>query len=580
MSILQHVSSRFPSLEYLQQNIEHAADSDKNAALAMAVRRNNEEIVQFLLEHGSDPDTSTLLFAYEHRFIQIVKLLIIAGAIVDTTYARTLTDVVQQARTRLDREMTDALVEAGVDRLAALSVALQSPMRGHLHTYVTADASLGFEGSVINATNAEKDLALAYAVHYKKTDMVRVLLDNGAYADGAQLRHAYDSPNLRLQDQDNADVPRVLHEAYDNRDFAIIGLLLSANASLRYYYLGPQGHRDMTIPMHVIVNRDQAMLELFVDRGWSVNEREPARGHFTPLMTAILRPPLFGDRGRIIQYLVNEGANTDMQSFLGGKITHIHQCIGNRTALRVLLTKGVAINVYDKTGKTPLACAISNFTSLAANNPDAFNELDDELDDDDHDELDDELHDELDDELRRRRGIIKDILRYNVDFEYPDSQTTELPPLAATIKKLVDTYRTRQDVAYLETLQQVDAQDQWGKTALHRACENGQLDAVKLLVAGKRANRNIRDNWGNTAYDAMKHRYQQERAFLENRDNFYIPGTDTFRYIDGDHVARSKLLQFIEIGSYLAELDVFERDGPQIIPIHGVFWNLVTYLFS
>jgi hypothetical protein len=207
------------------------------------------------------------------------------------------------------------------------------------------------------------------------------------------------------------------------------------------------------------------------------------------------------------------------------------------------------------------------------------NDNDDDDDNDNNDNDNDNDNDDTDENKKKRMlGIIKDILEYNVDFDYPDILQGAPPtwitiPIPTAIQTLVDGYRSKQSVAYLKTLQKgrtdnpppnhVDFRDKWGKTALHRAVENAQLEAVKLLLFDKNAREDITDYWGNTAYEALKRRYNAEVYNRDKRD-YYDDDSDIvgilnnkYRYEEGDRIAIDKLSTFRAIGQYFHDYRLF-----------------------
>jgi hypothetical protein len=263
-----------------------------------------------------------------------------------------------------------------------------------------------------------------------------------------------------------------------------------------------------------------------------------------------------------------------MQSGMRGyKETNVHACIRrcNRKGLKLLMQHGVEINVYNDLLGTALFSAIENYVDHVLKIHDLGTDLND-LIHEDPDDIDD-INDEGD-ETKCRRGIIKDILKYNVDFEYPDKlqgpNNIDIPsPSINSIRDLVDSYRDKQSVDYLRSLEpdEVNVQDEWGKTALHRAVENGQFEAVRVLLVEKFARDNIQDFWGNTAAQALRRRYMLEVS--KQQENHYVvddvTGGHSFRFQGGDAVIAAKLPIFRRIGQYLHDHRLFrDRLGPRM----------------
>lgn len=609
-------------LDQIRQQVVNASDIQKDNALGIAVFFANEQVVQLLLEQNAyadaliymgavhlitqddlralDRDNPGILqipkrwrvlhHAFERRYIPIMKMLVMAGATITKQYkhGRILTDIMREALTRRDREMIDTVLMSVIsrtissgrgpgpeeqiilDELWEASTVLKLPDPTRLHTFVTADSDSPlvqwFPEYAQSADEAQKDLALAYAVHYRKTDMVEILLKHNANPNGAELMRVYDYPDERdrtLRQNDfwdgisvdyNSSLDRVFQQAYYRKDVDMMRLLLNANASLRFYYgrvLDTLGL--LTVPMHAMHVDDKEMLTFFVAHGWDVNERAPACHQQTPLNSACFR-----ENNVFIEYFLNEGAHPDMQCGLFGRFTNVHVCIerGNREGLKLLMRHGVEINVYDSSFYNALATAIESYLICEEN----------------------DVNDEGD-ELSRRSEIIKDILEYNVDFDYPDRIEVNMEfdyevdvvdnrPVPDVIRDLVNSYRNKQSVDYLRNLRydQVNVQDAWGKTALHRAVENGQLEAVRVLIVEKHARDDIKDFWGNTAKQALEKRYLAEVSKQQDVGR-YVPNhtEEGFRFEQGDALAAAKLPIFRQIGRYLHQQRFFlDKIGPNI----------------
>ena len=479
-----------------------------------------------------------------------------------------------------------------------------------LYEIVLADDATGFAQHVHRATPYQKDEALAYAVHYHNEGMVDRLLQAGAYANGARLRFFYHYPDVQGRSLQQLDVEgntttkkigRVLHEAYENRDMGIVALLLDWQASLRYVYDLDMFPSRSTF-LVAVTNNDQDMLDLFLHHGWDINERglRVCNSKVYGLDTA-LNEACKQSINPMIEYLTQRNANPDLQS---GYYNNVHECIdqNNRTGLRYLLHAGVDINVYDDEDMyTALGKAIQNYlTAVLGTVP--HNRLPDPDEDDEvllagefeyaYPEFDNYVHyDPLDpdddqdegNEIKRRRGIIKDLLKYNVDFDFPlrlnihdilyfrDYSPLDVRryiKLPAAIEVLLNTYRSRQQSEYLNTLAHdgsynigeappghVDFVGPYGKTALQCAAENGHFEAVTTLV-NKGANYNIPYK-GHGVLRALELRYRDQRKKCNEGlggPPFFKPPNPkfpTYRFEEGNAIMRAKLAVFQRIGRWL-----------------------------
>ena len=134
---------------------------------------------------------------------------------------------------------------------------------------------------------------------------------------------------------------------------------------------------------------------------------------------------------------------------------------------------------------------------------------------------------------------------------------------------------------------QVNLQDKWGKTALHRALENAQLEQMRLLIVEKHAREDIRDFWGNTPVKALEKRYSAETMKQNPANHFAVDG-DSFRYEDVDDVIASKITNFQHMGRYMYQQRLFrEKLGPELRQYENaetyppnVIYQFFRFLFS
>ena len=608
----------------VQEAAVRATETEKNQALDWAVSMRKEEMVRVLLKHGayanavdthasfhgrSAPDVDNvralddahpdrqadfppfvrrvLHRAYEDRHIPIMKLLLEAGANLLMTYInshQTRTDIVQEVLRKDDLEMLYFITAEGWRQFAVSNKKKVAPFpakylgtlmntslaRQHrppdpdrLHTYVTADDANGLLQHAEKANQYEKDKALAHAVYRRNASMVLNLLQHKAYADSARLQSVYDYPdahNKTLQEHDRAtlenEVHRVIHEAYEKRDVEILGLLVIAGANLqRYYPISRTDPAPVTLPLHMVRKGDREMLKFLLALGWDINQRAPSHDRDTPLTHACKH-----NLHDMMEFLIGKGANVDVQYGVhDDKQTMVHRCIrqGDRHGLRILMENDVDINVYNVTLKSALAYAIDVY--LHHTGPETVVH---------QDPMDPDDMDDQEDAIKCRRGIIKDILKYNVDFGLPVQLvipgavgSTPLPLVPHTIQALVMEYRVRQGLDYLRTLvvgdesarfpHHVDFQDEWGKTALHRAVENGDFDAVKTLV-DMGARDDLLDRWGRDPFQLVQVRFLDQHRKLSSEGFFHLEGSK-YRYQQGDALLKDKLQVFSEIKQYMVE---------------------------
>ena len=444
-------------------------------------------------------------------------------------------------------------------------------------------------------------------------------------------------------------IKRVLHLAYENRDMRIIGLLLDHGASLQIRYLHNdfddvveadeddyyEGYElqdaqyARTLIDHAIIGNYKEMLLVFQAHGWNVNDHIAHRNE-TPLMVACRI-----NNNDMISFLCKDlKANADIQSEMK---SNVQVCIrnGNRQGLQILMDAHVDMDMPLE-GDLQLSnwrfgitstveCAIWRYMiEIGGDSSIPLYDPNDPNDEDNQDIVNRRrgiIKDNQDDIVKRRRGIIKDILEYTVDFDFtifdlshfegeegimpipdnefsPDDELDEhasrqdtihriaqMNGAPSAIKDLVNQYRRRQAVYYNDPYN-IDFQDQFGRTALHRAIKNGDLHAVQYLIMYKYARQDIRDMWGNTAYDALKKDYSDKLLKVEHPEMFGTPYKD-YNYGRNDEVTyiRSniehegltihKLSNFRAIGRWLARRNLFvNRLGPQIKPI-GILSRMI-----
>jgi ankyrin repeat protein len=653
-TLILAVQSNDDNLSELQALIHVATPREKDVTLAHAVKCGKEAMVQLLLENGAyenaymilniqdglledrspgyrerhrrfrnqpyerlrefdrTPDYAprirrVLHIAYEDRHIGIVRLLMKARARITIPMSvrdedgyvsrHEYTTVAEKALLTDDVEMIDALLVGYTSTTSAgeravfqklLDLKDRIILLDPPHVYVTANDDIDGLARRLEdaATIPQVDKALAYAVHHNRTDMVQMLLERGAYPDNGRLgspemennslrRIDYTTPKPRKVLQ----IKRVLHVAYENGNFDIVGLLLDHGANLQLWYSEsfPYGR---TLVDHAIVANDYNTLFFFKEHGWNVNERNH-HGH-TPLMIACE-----ANNNDMIAYLTEWGANVDI-----GTPTNIEICIrnGNRQGVRLLMQKNVDITIG-----YPLELAIQEYEGHLRRLHPLVDDLDlnsiPHIDPDDPDDRNDGG-----DEVKTRRGIIREILDYSVDFDFTIFDPTVVKTreneiryvtmkyYADAIKNLVNDYRHRQTVEFLATLDSnaVNSQDKYKRTALHRAVKNGQLEAVRYLIHTKNAKLDLLDLWGKTASQSLEANYSDKILKLSNPENFFVP----WRGHRGvwrsyTELVWKKLFIYKSIGRYISERRLFlARLGPGMTTPSDVVRRFADYLFS
>jgi ankyrin repeat protein len=474
---------------------------------------------------------------------------------------------------------------------------------------------------VRDATPLEKDIALSHAVERGKEAIVQLLLDNGAYENA--LDHRFDADEQeqeqeqeqeegildrsQLRDLDRSQFPprmsRVLHLAYDKGHVGIVRLLMNAGANITMVRPFSQDQREeaeeivedgwfynRTIVSHAILTNDYGMLSfLKKEHGWNVNTRI---NRVTPLSLACL-----ANNDNMITYLIELGANVDMISPManGKHISPIDMCIKNcnRQMLRLLMRNNADINA-----NISLEFAIQKYMEKVR-----IRHLQHPQETVLHIDPNDPEDKKSDgDELKRSRGIIRDILDYTVDFGFTVlddrhkffyitdfalvKRREEMNDLPDVIKQLVNDYQHRQTVEFLATLDTsaVNLQDEYKRTALHRAMKNGQLEAVKYLILTKNASEDLSDMWGRTASECLVATYWDMKMKIVDPDFFPIVGFFKLTPLIHVYERQDRLGAFQCIGRFIAKRREFlQRLGPRLrrpfVP-SDIVRNFANYIFS
>ncbi len=365
-------------------------------------------------------------------------------------------------------------------------------------------------------TPVDLDRALSYAVFWDKPHSVEYLLRNGAYVnamgwtwwepgafvDLREIDRQATSPDVGLvHDRDpDRDIQRVVHVAYRKNYPVIVRMLLVAGADVKKLYKDVRTFLgNSSIVSHAILTKNKDMIRLFVQNGVKLKLICNEYGH-------TLLYQMSKDRRRQhvqnLPFMIKRGADVNtMSGKLSGTrrrpvftvFTNVHACLGhNLRMLKGLMEYEVDINVFEK-GGSPLRVAISKYAKAPPSRK------------------------------QYHRKFVETLLGYNVDFVFHDfhDPTWMDPhePVPDELFDMVDRYRREQSVDYINSVefQDIEATDAWGKTALHRAVENGQyLQAKSLLEYG--AIYDMKDHWSCTVHQRAMQKYRYYSRMLTNRN--------------------------------------------------------------
>ena len=391
------------------------------------------------------------------------------------------------------------------------------------------------------------DMKLAEAVFEGNADKVSALLGRGAYVNAVRLRDTDafptpDFPNVRAADLHDmsAQEPacgRVIQHAYERRDVAVMDVLLKAGAELRFTFVD-NNHPASSIVLDAAAHNIQNMLHFFVSNGVDLNTHRSFDGNWTAMYWACGHARTYASD--VIDYMVTRGAHVDVQSGdMEWKTTNAHACVVTFVGgdcvknLRELMRHGVDINVYagvEEWHESVLQTVIQEAAHPIVDDSDARREM--------------------------LREIARLVLGYNVDFDFHDLGNA-IPSIVEdpVIRARIDMKQNEQSVAFLREMapERLDDQDQWKKTALHRAAENGQFAQVRTLLL-RGASDNIRDKWHRRWYESARHRREQYEEKLEDGARFSNNPETPYRFARSEALTRAKIVSLKIIQAYAEDM--------------------------
>lgn len=334
--------------------VQHGADplavgntKTNQTLLHLAVTRNNEEMVRFLVDEchcdleAKDCHRQTPLHLSVVRLnISIASFLIERGSDVNLTNGHGLTALSEAIDSNRDdknqdcsQKLTDMaafLLNNGADPLRLEG---RGPAPMHLAVFALSTELLSLfirEVGGIDALDGSKDTPLHYAArHTGSHEVVSVLLAAGC------------NPNAQ---NDRKQTP--LHLSLLCGE-ATSQALVKAGASPNTTDL--QGQTSLHV---AVLARSSANAKWLLSVGANADVLN-AKG-FAPLHLAVIKN--FVD---VLVVLLECGANVDIRSSDGQTPSHLAAMGGNIEALKVLLAHGAGM-LGDTTGVTPLHCASSN----------------------------------------------------------------------------------------------------------------------------------------------------------------------------------------------------------------------------
>jgi len=307
--------------------------------------RNGAEIVEFLLDAGADVEAkdvegeTPLYRAVARKRAGLVKLLISKGADVNA--------VDNDGQTMLYRAVVDNSVEIAKLLLTA-------------------------KANVILSNDDKENSLLNTAVTYNYTEMVRLLLQNGADANTKNeygetpLYQAVKEDNVELVklliekadlEEKNEDGETALHRAVDLKNDELVELLLAAGAEVNS--VDKQGKTVLMFASRLHFGNFRAIhniVKLLLAAKASVNA--VSESGETALSMAVERSNV-----ELVKLLLASKATVNVRDNEGVTPLHLAALISDVEIVEILLKNGADVNAVDESGETPLTIARNGYNS-------------------------------------------------------------------------------------------------------------------------------------------------------------------------------------------------------------------------
>ena len=353
-----------------------AAGADVNAEgfmghtpLTLAAEEGAKEIMRILLRPGLDAGTSAdgedkeaastpsigsgaLFTAIENDDVEMVRLLVEAGADVNAAEGFGGNTPLHEAVEKGDAEIVKILVAAGADVNAEgfmsrtpLSLATEEGATEIMQILLGPglDAGTSTDGEDEEAASAPPmgSEALFAAIENDDVEMVRLLVEAGADVNAAEGF--------------GGNTP--LHEAVEKGDTEIVKILVAAGADVE-----AEGFMSRT-PLSLAAEEGateiiQILLGPGPDAGTSADDEDKEAASAPPMGSEALFTAIENDDVEMVRLLVEAGADVNAAEGFGGN-TPLHEAVekGDAEIVKILVAAGADVEAEGFMSRTPLSLA-------------------------------------------------------------------------------------------------------------------------------------------------------------------------------------------------------------------------------